>query len=67
MFGFSGWKTGVFFVLTCALGVAELAGFSNFELTHEQAALYSVILSIAGLFLRSVTDSPAAWVRKFKK
>lgn len=50
-----GKKTGLFFGLTLLLGLANMAGFSNWQPTVEQTEAIAIILSAAGLLFRYLT------------
>ena len=58
---FKGWKTGAFFVLVLLVGIANLVGFADFELSSEAQEWLAVILPLIGLVLRTITDSKAGW------
>ena len=58
-----GWKTGLFFVLALLIGIANLVGFADFELSAEAQEWAFIVLSIVGLILRHVTTTRAAWRR----
>ena len=58
---FKGWKTGIFFALVFLVGVANLVGFADFELSTEAQEWLAVILPLIALVLRTITDTKAGW------
>lgn len=54
---FKGYKSVVFFVLALLIALANMFGFAEFEFTAEQAEWFAVIVPLAGLLLRAISDS----------
>lgn len=53
-----GYKTVGFFVLVLLVAVANLFGFGDFTLTEEQQDIFNVVVPLAGLVLRYLTETP---------
>ena len=53
-----GYKTVIFFALALLVGIANLLGFAEFQLSPEQQEWLGVILPLVGLLLRAVTKAP---------
>ena len=53
-----GKKTILFFVLALVISSASLFGFTEYQPTGDEAAIIVAVTSLAGIFLRTVTNTP---------
>jgi hypothetical protein len=53
-----GYRTIVFFVLALLVGVANVFGFADFQMSADQAEWFAVVVPLAGLLLRFITKKP---------
>lgn len=55
---FKGYRSVVFFTLALILALANMFGFAEFEFTSEQAEWFAVIVPLAGVLLRYISNTP---------
>lgn len=49
-------KTIIFFILSLLVAIAGLFGFAEFQPTAEMAQIITIVVSIAGIILRAITE-----------